>query len=211
MTNKLHPSLDDLVPSVVTTIHRRFRAYTERGDLLQEAWAFVLSRAEHFNEVLFEENEVQRKWNEKKIAWQIRRALERYARKEKASKSGYQLNDEAYYDTVTIAQLLPFVIKSFISDTALEQSQILINDGTPRKPSAPAEGGNLLAMLVDIKKAYEKLDKYDQDILRLRYHDNLTLQIISEYLECAISTVDRRCTQALRKLQNNIGGDSPWG
>jgi RNA polymerase sigma factor (sigma-70 family) len=211
VTNKLHPSLDDLVPSVVTTIHRRFRAYTERGDLLQEAWAFVLSRAEHFNEVLSEENEVQRKWNEKKIAWQIRRALERYARKEKASKSGYQLNDEAYYDTVTIAQLLPFVIKSFISETALEQSQILINDGTPRKPSAPAEGGNLLAMLVDIKKAYEKLDKYDQDILRLRYHDNLTLQIISEYLECAISTVDRRCTQALRKLQNNIGGDSPWG
>ena len=210
MTNKLHPSLDDLVPSVVTTIHRRFRAYTERGDLLQEAWAFVLSRAEHFNEVLSEENEVQRKWNEKKIAWQIRRALERYARKEKASKSGYQLNDEAYYDTVTIAQLLPFVIKSFISETALEQSQILINDGTPRKPSAPAEGGNLLAMLVDIKKAYEKLDKYDQDILRLRYHDNLTLQIISEYLECAISTVDRRCTQALRKLQNNIGGESPW-
>lgn len=210
MTNQLHPILDDLVPSVVTTIYRRFRAYTERGDLLQEAWAFVLSRAEHFNEVLSEENEVQRKWNEKKIAWQIRRALERYARKEKASKSGYQLNDEAYYDTVTIAQLLPFVIKSFISETALEQSQILINDGTPRKPSAPAEGGNLLAMLVDIKKAYEKLDKYDQDILRLRYHDNLTLQIISEYLECAISTVDRKCTQALRKLQNNIGGESPW-
>ena len=210
MTNQLHPILDDLVPSVVTTIYRRFRTYTERADLLQEAWAFVLSRAEHFNEVLSEENEVQRKWNEKKIAWQMRRALERYARKEKASKSGYQLNDEAYYDTVTIAQLLPFVIKSFISETALEQSQILINDGTPRKPSAPAEGGNLLAMLVDIKKAYEKLDKYDQDILRLRYHDNLTLQIMSEYLECAISTVDRRCTQALRKLQNNIGGESPW-
>ena len=210
MTNQLHPTLDDLVPSVVTTIHRRFRAYTERGDLLQEAWAFVLSRAEHFNEVLSDENEVQRKWNEKKVAWQIRRTLERYARKEKASKSGYHLNDEAYYDTVTIAQLLPFVIKSFISDTALEQSQILVNDGTPRKPSAPAEGGNLLAMLVDIKKAYEKLEKQDQEILRLRYHDNLTLQLIAEYLECAISTADRRCTQALRKLQNNIGGDSPW-
>ena len=210
MTNQLHPALDDLVPSVVTTIHRRFRAYTERGDLLQEAWAFVLSRAENFNELLSDENEVQRKWNEKRVAWQIRRCLERYARKEKASKSGYHLNDEAYYDTVTISQLLPFVIKSVISDTALEQSQILVNDGTPRKPSAPAEGGNLLAMLVDIKKAYEKLEKQDQEILRLRYHDNLTLQLISEYLECAISTADRRCTQALRKLQNNIGGDSPW-
>lgn len=210
MTNQLHPALDDLVPSVVTTIHRRFRSYTERGDLLQEAWAFVLSRADHFNEILSDENEVQRKWNEKKVAWQIRRCLERYARKEKATKSGYHLNDEAYYDTVTISQLLPFVIKSVINDSALEQSQVLVNDGTPRKPAAPAEGGNLLAMLVDIKKAYEKLDKPDQEILRLRYHDNLTLQLISEYLECAISTADRKCTQALRKLQNNIGGDSPW-
>ena len=210
MTNQLHPALDDLVPSVVTTIHRRFRAYTERGDLLQEAWAFVLTRADNFNQLLSDENEVQRKWNEKRVAWQIRRCLERYARKEKATKSGYHLNDEAYYDTVTISQLLPFVIKSVISDTALEQSQVLINDGTPRKPSAPAEGGNLLAMLVDIKKAYEKLEKQDQEILRLRYHDNLTLQLIAEYLECAISTADRRCTQALRKLQNNIGGDSPW-
>ena len=170
----------------------------------------MLSRAEQFNEILSVESELQQKWNEKKVAWQIRRNLERYARKEKASKSGYQINDEAYYDTVTIAQLLPFVIKSFVNDTALEQSQVLINDGTPRKPSAPAEGGNLLAMLVDIKKAYEMLEKEDQQILALRYHENHTLQLIAEYLEVAVSTADRRCTQALRKLQNNIGGDTPW-
>ena len=210
MTNQLHPVLDDLVPSVVVTIHRRFRVYTEKADLLQEAWAFVLSRADAFNELLDIESETQRKWNEKKIAWQIRRTLERYARKEKAAKSGYQINDEAYYDTITIAQLLPFVIKSSILDTALEQSQILVNDGQPRKPSAPAEGGNLLAMLVDIKKAYEAIDKEDQEILCLRYYYNQTLQHISEYLECAISTADRRCTQALRRLQDKMGGDTPW-
>ena len=210
MTNHLHPSLEDIVPSVVLTIHRRFRQWVEKGDLTQEAWAFVLSRAEQFNELLSDENEMQRKWNEKRIAWQIRRTLERYARKEKASKSGYQVADEAYYDTITIAQLLPFVIKSFINDTALEQSQILINDGQPRKPAAPAEGGNLLAMLVDIKKAYERLEKDDQEILRMRYHENLTLQHIAEYFECATSTAERRCNNSLRKLQNNIGGDSPY-
>ena len=103
MTNYLHPSLQDIIPSVVTTILRRYRTYVEKGDLTQEAWAFVLSRAEQFNELLSVDSELQQKWNEKKIAWQIRRNLERYARKEKASKSGYQINDEAYYDTVTIA------------------------------------------------------------------------------------------------------------
>ncbi len=210
MTNYLHPTLDELVPSVVYTIHRKYRQWTEKGDLTQEAWAFVLSRADQFNELLSDESEIQRKWNEKKIAWQIRRTLERYARKEKAMKSGYQVNDETYYDTVTIAQLLPFVIKSFVLDTALEQSQVLVNDGTPKKPSAPAEGGNLLAMLVDIKKGYEKLDKEEQDILRLRYYENHTLQQLAEYLECHFSTADRRCQSALRKLQNEIGGDSPY-
>lgn len=210
MTNHLHPSLDDIVPSVVITIHRRYRQYVEKGDLLQEGWAFVLSRAEQFNELLSDDNEMQRKWNEKRIGWQIRRQLERYARKEKAAKSGYQIADEAYYDTVTIAQLLPFVIKAHVNETALEQSQILINDGTPRKPAAPAEGGNLLAMLVDIKKAYERLEKDDQEILRLRYHENLTLQHIAEYLECHPSTADRRSNQALRRLQNLIGGESPF-
>ena len=210
MTNYLHPTLDELVPSVVYTIHRKYRQWTEKGDLLQEGWAFVLSRADQFNELLSDESDIQRKWNEKKIAWQIRRTLERYARKEKAAKSGYQINDETYYDTVTIAQLLPFVIKSFVLDTALEQSQVLVNDGTPKKPSAPAEGGNLLAMLVDIKKGYEKLDKEEQDILRLRYYENHTLQQLAEYLECHFSTADRRCQSALRKLQNEIGGDSPY-
>lgn len=210
MTNQLHPSLEQIVPSVVTTILRRYRAYVEKGDLTQEAWAFVLSKAEQFNESLSTDNEVQQKWNEKKIAWQIRRNLERYARKEKAAKSGYQINDEAYYDTITISQLLPFVIKSHIHSTALEQSQVLINDGTPRKSPAPAEGGNLLAMLVDIKKAYEKLGKEDQDILRLRYHENHTLQLIAEYLECAVSTADRRCAQALRHLQELMGGENPF-
>lgn len=210
MTNQLHPSLEQIVPSVVTAIFRRYRAYVEKGDLTQEAWAFVLSKVEQFNETLSVESEVQQKWNEKKVAWQIKRNLERYARKEKAAKSGYQVNDEAYYDTLTIAQLLPFVIKSHVMNTALEQSQVLINDGTPRKTPAPAEGGNLLAMLVDIKKAYEKLDKDDQTILRLRYHENHTLQMLAEYLECAVSTADRRCAQALRKVQELMGGDSPF-
>ena len=94
--------------------------------------------------------------------------------------------------------------------TALEQAQNMINDGTPRKPSAPAEGGNLLAILIDIKKSYEMLDKDDQEILRLRYHDNLTLELLGEYLECSRSTAERKSNNALRKLNNNMGGDSPY-
>jgi RNA polymerase sigma factor (sigma-70 family) len=209
MTN-LHPIFYDLVPSVASSITRRYRNWVEKDDVVQECYTWIMTRAEHFTELLNDENELQRKWNEKRIVWQMRRHAERYARREKAKKSGYQINDEAYYDTVTIAQLLPFVIKSYINDSALEQSQILINDGTPKRPSAPAEGGNLLAMLVDIKKAFEALDKDEQEILTLRYHENQTLQLMAEYLECSVSTVDRKINQALRKVQEEMGGSSPW-
>ena len=207
---ELHPQLNDLVPSVVTVVHRRYRKYVDRADLTQEAYAWVMARVTYFNGLLEDENDAVRLINQRRIAFQMRRAIERYARKEKAARSGYQTNDESFYDTVTIAQLLPYVIASVVNDTAIEQAQNLINDGTPRKPAAPAEGGNLLATLIDIKKSYELLDEDEKNILRLRYHENYTLQQLSEATECAISTADRRCSNALRKILNFMGGESPY-
>jgi RNA polymerase sigma factor (sigma-70 family) len=207
---ELHPSVPDIVGSVTTSIYRRYRQFVERDDVKQECYAWYYSRAEHFNTLLSVENSLERVVNEKRMAWQMRRHCERYCRKEKAIKSGYKPGDETFYDTVTIAQLLPYVIASIVNDTVLEAAQNLINDGQPRKPSAPAEGGNLLAILIDIKKAYLKLDVADKDLLIKRYHENLTLEEMAEYLGCAVSTADRRCTSALRRLLNNLGGESPY-
>ena len=205
-----NPILNDIVPSVVSIVYRRYRKYVDRADLTQEAYAWIMTRVVYLNELLEEENEAVRLANQRRVGWQMKRAIERYARKEKATRSGYQTNDESFYDVITIAQLLPYVIASVVNDTAIEQAQNLVNDGTPRKPSAPAEGGNLLATLIDIKKAYELLDEDEKKILRLRYHENYTLQQLSEVLECAVSTADRRCGNALRKLLNFMGGESPY-
>ena len=206
----LHPSIPDLIASVSNSIYRRYRQFVERDDIKQECYTWYFARSEHFNNLLSVENSVERVINEKRIAWQMRRHCERYARKEKAAKSGYKVGDESFYDTVTIAQLLPYVIASIVNDTVLEAAQNLINDGQPRKPAAPAEGGTLLAILIDIQKAYLRLDIADKDLLIKRYHENLTLEEMGEYLSCATSTADRRCTSALRRLQNNLGGESPY-
>ena len=209
MTN-LHPAFFDLVPPVATSISRRYRQWVEREDVAQECYAWAMARADHYAELLSDESTLQRTINEKRISWQMRRHAERYARKEKARKSGYQIGDESFYDTVIIGQLLPHVIASVIDGTVLEQAQEMINDGQPRGQSAPAEGGNLLAILIDIKKAYLKLDVSDKDILIKRYHENLTLEELGQYLGCATSTADRKCAGALRRLQNILGGESPW-
>ena len=207
---ELHPIIYDLVPSVANTIYRRYKNYVERDDIRQECIAWAMTRAADHTVDLMEADEAKRRHNEQRIAWQMKRVAERYARKEKAVKSGYSTSDEVYYESFTLGQLLPFVIASVLDGTVLEQVQQMIQDGQPKGRSSPSEGGNLLASLIDIKKGYLKLEVEDQTILRLRHHENFTLQQVAQYLECATSTADRRCTQSLRKLQEILGGISPW-
>ena len=207
---ELHPSIYDIAPSVANTVYKQYKKFVERDDVKQECMQWAMSRAAYINEQLGDENVEQRRHNEQKIAWQMSRAAERYCRKEKATRSGYQLGDEAYYQTAMLGQLLPFVIASIIDGAVLEQAQEMIRDGQPKGSSSPAEGGNLLSMLIDIKKCYEQLEQEDQRILVLRYHENLTLAQIGEVLECHHSTADRRCNHALRELNNKLGGPSPY-
>ncbi len=206
----LHPIVYELAPSVAYAIHRRYKNWVERDDVAQECIAWAITRNAYITDQMSVEDPQQLEHNQRRIAWQMKRAVERYARKEKANKSGYQINDEVYYQTFTLGQLLPFVITSIIDGTVLEQMQEMINDGQPRGSSSPSEGGNLLASLIDIKKCYLKLDQKDQELLRMRHYDNATLQQIAAFLECAVSTADRRCTNSLRRLQDELGGETPW-
>lgn len=208
--SEIHPSLFEIVPSVAKVIHRRFHQYVEAEDIKQECYAFAFSKRAYFKELLDEENTEKRVANERRVAWQIKRAAERYARKEKAAKLGYKTTDEAFYDTAQIANLLSLVISSVIKDTSLEQAQVIVDDGSPKRPSVPAEGNNLLVILIDIKKAYVQLEPEDQQILERRYYDGWTLQQIAGYLEVSISTADRRCSTAIFRLQEFIGGVNPY-
>jgi len=210
MSPELHPTLYELVPSVAYSIVNKFKGWVDTDDVRQECYLWAIGRGQQFTDLLNEPDLRKREHNEKRIVYQMRRVAERYARKEKARKAGYKVGDEAFYDTTIIAQLIPFVIASIVNGTVLEQAQEMINDGTPRKQSTPAEGGNLLAILIDLKKAYLKLGQEDKTILQMRYHDNFTLNQIAQYLECAISTADRRSTSALRRLQDRLGGETPW-
>lgn len=207
---EIHPSIYDIVPSVVKQVARKFKGFVEESDLRQECYTFAAIKYVQQKELLDEPDLEKRKANERRIGWQIKRVAERYARKEKAAKVGYQITDEAYYETATIAQLLPFVISSIISGKPLEQGQQLVDDGQPKKPSAPAESGNFLAILIDIKRAYLLLDLEDRDILEKHYFEDHTLEQLAQYLECAPSTASRRSEKALSRLQDNLGGDNPF-
>ena len=202
--------VEDAVKTVALSVWRRYRNYVERDDIVQEAWGWVVYRSSAVHEAYDEPDPDIRRHNERRLWWQLKRMCERYARKEKAVKSGYIAGDEYFYETTTIAQMLPHILENIFDGALLEQAQQLIDDGLPRGVSAPAEGRNLLAMLIDIKKGYELLEEKDRTLLQIRYHENLTLEKIAEQFGCSTSTADRRCESALRSLQRILGGESPW-
>ena len=205
------PVIYDIAPGVARAIHSRYKAYVEREDVVQECLSWALTRHSWIAEQLLEATDAdKRKHAESRIAWQMRRAAERYSRREKATKSGYQITDEAYYQGYTLGQLLPYVIASVVDGTVLEQIQDMIQDGLPRGSSSPSEGGNLLANLIDIKIGYTKLEAEDKILLRVRYLDSFTLQQIANHYQCSVSTADRRIDGAMRRLQDLLGGVSPF-
>lgn len=206
----IQPIILDFANSVSKSIANRYGRWIDRDDVRQECILWAMGRTQWVDEQLSEPDTEKRKHNEQKLAWQMMRVAERYARKEKAARSGYQPGDEAFYQSATLATLLPFVIASVLDGTVLEPAQEMILDGQPRGSSSPAEGGTLLATLMDIKQKFVKLEAEDRQILTLRYHEQMTLAQIGAVLECHATTADRRCDHALRNLLDLLGGRSPY-
>jgi DNA-directed RNA polymerase specialized sigma24 family protein len=207
---EIHPHIVDFAASVARSIAGRYGKWVERDDIKQECLIWAMNRDEWITEQLNEPDTEKRKHNEQKIAWQMMRIAEKYARREKAARSGYQPGDEVFYQSVTLATLLPFVIASVLDGTVLEPAQEMILDGQPRGSSSPAEGGALLATLMDIKTKFVQLEPEDKQVLTLRYHEQMTLAQIGAVLECHPTTVDRRCDHAMRALLDLLGGRSPY-
>lgn len=207
---EVHPTVVDFASSVARSVTNRYGQWVDKDDIKQECLLWAMSRTEWVNQQLAEPDTEQRKHNEQKLAWQMMRYAERYARKEKAIRSGYQPGDEVFYHSATLAKLLPFVIASILDGVVLETAQEMILDGQPKGSSSPAEGGALLATLMDIKNKFAELEAEDKQILTLRYHEQMTLEQIGASLGYHHSTADRKCDHAMRALIDLLGGKSPY-
>jgi DNA-directed RNA polymerase specialized sigma24 family protein len=208
--SRVEEHVQDLVRASAYAIHRRFSGYVEYEDLVQELQIYVLQRPQLLVELdtSYTVSKDETKWVARKLMARFRRHIEKISRKEKAAKLGYQMGDEFFYDTALIATLLPVALQ-FETQGAVLVNQV--DDGTPRKPPVPSEGGNVLGMVIDVRAAYELITDDEQLLLEQRYgKDPLILSDIAVAWTVSDSTIDRRIQVALRKIIDNLGGPSPW-
>ena len=123
----------------------------------------------------------------------------------RAKSIGYEVSDLFYYDPDVIEALLPAVIRGDLNDAPK------LNLGMPGRPPAPAEGGNMMAMMVDIKSAFDSLTTEDKSILYLKYVDSMSFSAIAEELKIPSDDASRmRHNRAIKKLITRLGGYRPY-
>lgn len=128
-----------------------------------------------------------------------------YCQRWKAKSLGYDLGDLHYYESEIVEALLPPVLRGEYGVTHK------LNLGFTGKPSAPAEGGNLTIMMLEIDSGYWKLNKEDRRIIFLRFAENLDFGEIANYLELGTDSAARmRLKRSISRLINKIGGYKPY-
>lgn len=198
---------NEIAATVSRQVHKKYTTYFDKADVQQELIIWCLNHEDKVRGWLDPNQEpVDRKGGIKQLAKTMNREADKYCRSRKAKICGYDVRDDFFYSVGLLEELLPYVHDQSKWVGGQQSMNVRVSNGG----SDPAEGHNYLAMMVDTKAAYEKLEPEDQLLITMRYHENLTMNQIANMLEIAVSTVSRRVNKALKRMVRELGGSNPW-
>ena len=191
---------DYIVVGVSAEYHKKYEM-VELDDIKQSLYQWFLEHPNKLNEW----EAIGPKDAKNLIYRSLRNQALDYCQKWKAKSIGYEVSDLYYYEPVVIEALLPAVLRGEFSVMPV------LNLGKTGRPPAPSEGGNMMAMMVEIDKAYGKLNKDDKVVLFYKYAESLDYGDIAKEMELGSEDAARmRHNRAIKKLITRIGGFRPF-
>lgn len=191
---------DYIVVGVSAEYHKKYEM-VELDDIKQSLYQWFLEHPNKLNEW----EAIGPKDAKNLIYRSLRNQALDYCQKWKAKSIGYEVSDLFYYEPVIIEALLPAVLRGEFSVMPI------LNLGKTGRPPAPSEGGNMMAMMVEIDKAYGKLNKDDKVVLFYKYAESLDYGDIAKEMELGSEDAARmRHNRAIKKLITRIGGFRPY-
>ena len=199
--------INEITSTIAWGISKRYHRFVELEDVKQAMNEYAWKRKDKVSEYLIREDAIEKKQGYKAFSTFIRRAGERYARKEKARALGYELGDEYFYRLAMIETL----IKVLGSDDAHLSNQVLDPEfhGVKAKKQA-SEGNNLLAMLADVDRAMRKLDLRTYQILNSKYCKDESLAEVAKEWDISPQRVEQIINKGLRDITEYLGGATPY-
>jgi DNA-directed RNA polymerase specialized sigma24 family protein len=189
-----------IVSHVADEYHKKY-TMVDREDIRQSLYEWFVSHPRK----LTEWEGLGKKSAQNLLYRSLRNQALDYCQQWKAKSIGYELSDLYFYEPAVVEALLPAVMRGDVTEAPV------LNLGMPGKPSAPAEGGNMMAMMAEIKAAYLKLNTEDRHILYHKYANSLTNAAIAEELALPSDDAARmRHNRAIKRLITRLGGFRPF-
>lgn len=208
--NRDHPIWDEVNEiniSIAWGLSKRYHRFVELADLRQAMNEYAWKRRDKVAQYLIREDPIEIKQGYKAFSTFMRRAGERYARKEKARTLGYELGDEYFYRLDLIENL----IKVAGTDESYLANQVFDPDVHGVKAKKPAnEGNNLAAMIADVDRAMKKLDPRMQGILTSRFVNDMPLVDIAEAWDISPQRVEQLVIKGIKDIADKLGGVTPY-
>jgi len=208
--NRDHPIWDEVNEiniSIAWGLSKRYHRFVELADIRQAMNEYAWKRRDKVAQYLIREDPIEIKQGYKAFSTFMRRAGERYARKEKARTLGYELGDEYFYRLDLIENL----IKVAGTDESYLANQVFDPDVHGVKAKKPAnEGNNLAAMIADVDRAMKKLDPRMQGILTSRFVNDMPLVDIAEAWDISPQRVEQLVIKGIKDIADKLGGVTPY-
>lgn len=182
------------VVDAVQPIHRRYRRYVSRDDLMQELWLYVHEHPDAVARLLTSGRGF--------LVRRLRTAAERYARKEKAAGAGYSPEDEAFYSLRALRELMPDALDS----GAVPSQQVQ----EVRVATSKGGYGDYEAGLVDVRRAVAQLPDDERHLLKMHYRYGYSPDRLGTYYSISTDAVYARLARVMRRVQRHLGGPNPY-
>ena len=187
---------DYIVSHVADEYHKKFNM-VDREDIRQSLYEWFVSHPIK----LTEWEAFSKKSTQNLLYRSLRNQALDYCQLWKAKTLGYEMSDLFFYDAAVVEAILPAVLRGDVTESPK------LNLGMPGRPSAPAEGGNLMAMMAEIKAGFMKLSTEDKNILYQKHANSMTYGAIAEELALPSDDAARmRHKRAIKRLITRLGG-----
>ena len=196
----------DLIKGVIgPTAHalgRKYHKFCEAADIRQELWIWALKKPQVVLQFIDREGD-ELKSGLKGLGKTLYREGDRYCRREKAAQSGYKTSDEYFYTK----HLIDALIEADANNGVMVVNQV--NEEVKRHKPA-SEGGDVMAMIADVKRALKALDPSTEAMLQYHVVDKMSSESIGQAFGISRQAVDQRISRAYERMIESLGGHSPW-
>lgn len=190
---------DYIVDSVAAEYHKKFEIDLE--DIRQSLYQWFVEHPNKLNDW----EAIGDKDAKNLLYRSLRNQALDYCQHWKAKSGGYETSDLFYYEADMVEALLPAVLRGEYGAGSK------VDLGRPGTPSAPNEGGNMMAMMIEIDYGFWKLPIEDRKVLFLRHAESMDFGAIASELTLGTEDAARmRHKRAIKKLIHKIGGFKPY-